>query len=86
MSTSAALRHCSMADITFSCPRLSCVVCRHAAPGPDGVDALRERATDVADAYRLLEQWRPKCIVGVDVDYSVIAPHASAALPWLIDT
>src|SRR6266702_2327025 len=29
---SAAVRHCSMADMTFSCPRLRCAVARHAGP------------------------------------------------------
>lgn len=29
---SAALWHCSIADMTFSCPSLSCTACRHTGP------------------------------------------------------
>jgi hypothetical protein len=38
-----------MADITFSCPRLSCTVCRHAGPW-----ARKTSATSGTEALRVL--------------------------------
>ena len=48
---SAAVRHRSMADMTFSCPRLRCVVARHAGPWLRKMSATSSMRRYSARAY-----------------------------------